>query len=68
MKVINYLICSTILFVGIVLLMSGSLPLVLADLLWVGLNSLLTKKKAVRKMWRSFYRTSLKLNEAFGLH
>ena len=38
MKALNYVICSTIIFIGIVLFLSGEIVPTIAGLIWLALN------------------------------
>lgn len=38
MKALNYIVCSTIIFVGIVLILSGEITPTIAGFIWLAIN------------------------------
>lgn len=67
MKVLNYVACSTIIFVGIVLLLSGEITPTIAGLIWLALNIKFSYLNIGRKMWKRYWKTNLEINRYFGL-
>lgn len=67
MKAINYLVCSTIIGIGIVLLISDNILLIFAAFLWGLFHYKLSTKKQVRKMWKKFWKTNLEIERYFGV-
>ena len=67
MKVFNYVVCSTIIFIGIVLLLSGEITPTIAGLIWLALNIKFACLNIGRKMWKRFLRTNMEINRYFGL-
>ena len=67
MKALNYVVCSTIIFVGIVLFLSGEITPTIAGLIWFGVNIKFSCLNIGRKMWKSFLRTNMEINRYFGL-
>lgn len=67
MKVLNYVACSTIIFVGIVLLSSGEIVPTIIGLIWLVINLKFSCLNDGRKMWKKFLRTNIEINRYFGL-
>lgn len=67
MKVLNYIVCSTIIFVGILLLSSGEIAPSIVGLIWLALNIKFSCLNIGRKMWKRYWKTNLKINRYFGL-
>ena len=67
MKVLNYVICSTIILVGIVLISSGEITPTIVGLIWLALNIKFSCLNIGRKMWKRFLRTNMEINRYFGL-
>lgn len=67
MKTLNYIICSVVLFIGIILLCSDNIILIIAAFLWGLLNYKLSTIKQVRLMWRKFWKTNLEIERYFGV-
>lgn len=67
MKVLNYIICSTIILVGIVLLLSGEFITALIGALYVLFNLMLSGFDWYVGMWKRFIKTNDEINRYFGL-
>ena len=67
MKALNYVVCSTIIFVGIVLFLSGEITPTIAGLIWFGVNIKFSCLNIGSKMWKRFLRTNMESNRYFGL-
>jgi hypothetical protein len=67
MKVLNYVICSTIIFVGILLLSSGEIIPSISGLIWFVVNMKFSCLNIGRKMWKRYWKTNMELNRYFGL-
>lgn len=67
MKVLNYIVCSTIITIGIVLLLSGEIIPTILGLIWLAINMKLACLNIGRKMWKRFLRTNMEINRYFGL-
>lgn len=67
MKVSNYIVCSTIIILGIVLLLSGEITPTIVGLIWLALNIKFSCLNIGRKMWKRFLRTNMEINRYFGL-
>ena len=67
MKVLNYVICSTIILVGIVLFLSGEIFPTLLGLLWMVINMKMCHFLWYKNMWKSFFKTNLEIERYFGL-
>ena len=67
MKALNYVVCSTIIFVGIVLLSSGEIIPTILGFIWIGINIKFSCLNIGRKMWKRFLRTNMEINRYFGL-
>ena len=67
MKVFNYVICSTIIFIGIVLLLSGEIVPTIAGLIWLAINMKFACLNVGKRMWKRFLRTNMEINRYFGL-
>lgn len=67
MKVLNYVLCSTIILVGIVLVSSGEIIQSIAGLVWFVVNMKFACLKVGKKMWKRYWKTNMELNRYFGL-
>lgn len=67
MKVLNYIICSTIILIGIVLLLSGELLPTFCGILYVLFNLILSGFDWYTNMWKKFLKTNDEINKYFGL-
>lgn len=67
MKILNYLVCSTIILVGIVLLLSGETIPTFFGLLYVLFNLMLSGFDWYVNMWKTFLKTNDEINKYFGL-
>ena len=67
MKVLNYIICSTIILIGIVLLLSGEFITALIGALYVLFNLTLSGFDWYTNMWKKFLKTNDEINKYFGL-
>lgn len=67
MKALNYVICSTIIFIEIVLLLSGETTPIVLGLIWLAINIKFACLNIGRKMWKRFLRTNMEINQYFGL-
>lgn len=69
MKVLNYLVCSVILFIGIALILTDNLILIIAGIFWFVLNVLLsTINSKVRLMWKSYIKSTIKMEKKLGMY
>lgn len=69
MRVKNYLVCSLIILFGIGLLLSGNIVLELSAVLWYIFNrKLSTINSKVRKMWKSYVKSTIKLEMLLGIY
>lgn len=69
MKILNYIVCSVVLFIGIVLLLTDNIILIIAGFFWLVLNVLLsTTNSKVRKMWKSYVKSTIKLEMLLGIY
>lgn len=66
MKALNYIVCSTIIFVGIVLLLSGEITPTIAGLIWFAINLKFSCLNVGKRMWKRFLRTNMEINRYFG--
>lgn len=64
---INYLLCSAILLVGLALIVTDNIYLILAGLAWFGFHYKLSTKRQVRMMWKTFWKTNLKIEKRLGV-
>ena len=67
MKALNYIVCSTIIVLGIVLLLSCEITPTILGLIWLALNIKFSFLNIGRKMWKRFLRTNMEINRYFGL-
>lgn len=67
MKALNYIVCSTIIFVGILLLLSGEIAPTIAGLIWLAINLKFSCLNIGRKMWKRYWKTNMEINRYFGL-
>ena len=67
MKALNYVICSTIIFIGIVLLSSGEIVPTIIGLIWLAINLKFSCLNVGSKTWKSFLITNMEINRYFGL-
>ena len=67
MKVSNYIVCSTIIVLGIVLLLSCEITPTIVGFIWLALNIKFARLNIGRKMWKRFLRTNIEINRYFGL-
>lgn len=67
MKTLNYIVCSTIITIGIVLLLSGEIIPTILGFIWIGINIKFSCLNIGRKMWKRFLRTNMEINRYFGL-
>lgn len=69
MKVISYIFCSVVLFIGIALLLTDNLILIFVGFFWLVLNVLLsTINSKVRLMWKSYIKSTIKLEQKLGVY
>lgn len=69
MKALNYIVCSVVLFIGIALLLTDNIILIIAGFLWLVLNVLLsTINSKVRLMWKSYVKSTIKLEMLLGIY
>lgn len=69
MKVLNYLVCSVILFIGIALILTDNLILIMVGIFWFVLNVLLsTINSKVRLMWKSYIKSTIKMEKKLGMY
>jgi hypothetical protein len=67
MKVLNYIICSTIILIGIVLLFSGEILPAFLGILYVLFNLMLSGFDWYANMWKKFLKTNGEINKYFRL-
>ena len=67
MKALNYVVCSTIIFVGIVLLLSGEITPTILGLIWLAINMKFACLNVGKRMWGRFIKTNNEINRYFGL-
>lgn len=67
MKVLNYIICSTIILIGIVLFFSGEFITALIGALYVLFNLMLSGFDWYVNMWKKFLKTNDEINKYFGM-
>lgn len=67
MKVLNYILCSTIILIGIMLLFSGEFVSALIGALYVLFNLMLSGFDWYTNMWKKFLKTNDEINKYFGL-
>lgn len=67
MKVLNYIVCSTIIFIGIVLISSGEIIPSIAGLIWLAINMKFACLNVGKRMWGRFLKTNTEINRYFGL-
>ena len=67
MKTLNYIVCSTIIFIEIVLLMSGEMTPMIVGLIWLALNIKFACLNIGRKMWKKYWETNQEINRYFGV-
>ena len=67
MKALNYLVCSTIIVLGIVLLLSGEIIPTILGLIWLAINMKFACLNIGKKMWKRYLKTNLEINRYFGL-
>lgn len=67
MKALNYVVCSTIIFVGIVLLLSGEITPTILGLIWLAINMKFACLNVGKRMWGRFIKTNIEINRYFGL-
>lgn len=67
MKVLNYIVCSTIILIGIVLLFSGEFITALAGVVYIVFNLVLTTFSWYENMWKNYLKTNDEINKYFGL-
>jgi hypothetical protein len=65
MKVLNYIVCSTIILVGMMLLLSGEFVPSLIGVLYLLLNIGLRELPWFQKLWKKYLKTSEELSEYF---
>lgn len=64
---INYVVCSILLGIGFVLLISDEMSTIILAVLWFGLLWLSGRTKYGKKAWRKFWITNMKINRYFGV-
>ena len=67
MKTLNYIVCSTIITIGIVLLLSGEIIPTILGLIWLAINMKFACLNIGKKMWKRYWKTNLEINRYFGL-
>ena len=67
MKALNYLVCSTIIVLGIVLLLSCEITPTILGLIWLAINMKFACLNVGKKMWKRYLKTNLEINRYFGL-
>lgn len=67
MKVLNYIVCSTIIIIGIVLLLSEEFLPTFWGIIYVLFNLSLSGFNWYVGMWKRFIKTNDEINKYFGL-
>lgn len=67
MKILNYVICSTIILIGIVLLFSGEFITTFVGIAYVIINLMLSGFDWYVNLWKKFIKTNDEINKYFGL-
>lgn len=67
MKALNYVVCSTIITIGIVLLLSGEIIPTILGLIWLAINMKFACLNVGKRMWGRFIKTNMEINRYFGL-
>lgn len=69
MKVVSYIFCSAVFFIGIALLLSDNILLIIVGFFWLVFNVLLsTINSKVRLMWKSYIKSTIKLEKKLGVY
>lgn len=68
METLNYIICSAVLVIGIALFLTDNICLILVGFLWLVLNLRLSTNNRVRRMWKSYIKSTIKLEKKLGMY
>lgn len=68
METLNYIICSAVLIIGIALFLTDNICLILVGFLWLVLNLRLSTNNRVRRMWKSYIKSTIKLEKKLGMY
>lgn len=68
METLNYIICSAVLIIGIALFLTDNICLILVGFLWLVLNLRLSTNNKVRRMWKSYIKSTIKLEKKLGMY
>lgn len=68
METLNYIICSAVLVIGIALFLTDNICLILVGFLWLVLNLRLSKNNRVRRMWKSYIKSTIKMEKKLGMY
>lgn len=67
MRILNYIVCSTIIVLEIVLLLSGETTPIVLGLIWLAINIKFACLNIGWKMWKKYWETNQEINRYFGL-
>lgn len=65
---INYIICTLLLGVGIVLLMGNELSTIILSVLWFVILWKTSTNKYMKRMWKSYWKTNIKTMMKLGIY
>lgn len=68
MKVLNYIICSTIIACGFLLLVSGEIVPTLLGIIYIDFHLRMCRFSWYKRMWKKYLRTTLEIERYFGLY
>lgn len=68
METLNYIICSAVLVIGIALFLTDNICLILVGFLWLVLNLRLSTNNRVRRMWKSYIKSTIKMEKKLGMY
>lgn len=68
METLNYIICSAVLIIGIALFLTDNICLILVGFLWLVLNLRLSTNNKVRRMWKSYIKSTIKMEKKLGMY
>lgn len=68
METLNYIICSAVLVIGIALFLTDNICLILVGFLWLVLNLRLSTNNKVRRMWKSYIKSTIKMEKKLGMY
>lgn len=65
---INYCICTLLLGVGIVLVLSNELSTIIMGVLWFVILHVSSTNKVLKRMWKSYWKTNIKTMMMLGIY